>query len=262
MHSTADGRYYPFIPLNVLHRIQGTALFYPHSADDLLDPVLLFAPFVNDFWFVDLAYFRSNTPADRVSPVLTDHKGFILEDVAIKGPPIAECERRIDQSKSPPKEYWFLEPCVRTETYRHVASGEVIRVHRRRGYSVSGFRKEDFVLGVFFYRRDSWEGSTTPWLAVKNWHKRHKKRYQRRWFIHEVLDRLVPEGLLVTDGSRCEGEHNPYQELRRFHSNDSIGTEAVELAVPFRDDQDREFNCVGYAGQGYGPTLVWRVKKP
>lgn len=263
MNNSGSKRYRPYIPADVMRQVQGTALFYPHSADDLREPILLFAPFVTDFWFVDLAYFRSNTPADRVAPVLAGQDGFVFESVTIKGPPSAGCETRVDDSVTPPRKYRFLEPCVRTEKYRHVASGEMIRVHRRRGYSVSGFRKEDFVLGVFFYRRDSWEGSTTPWLTVHNWHHGSRGCRPRRWHLLEVLDRLVPGGLLVTDGSRCEGEDNPYRELRRFHGiNNPVGADAVTLTVPFRDDKDREFRCVGYAGQGNGPTLVWQVHKP
>lgn len=141
---------------------------------------------------------------------------------------------------------------MRTETYRHRATGALFCVHRRRGYSVSGFRKESFTLGVFFYRGDSHEGSSTPWLSVR--------RVRRsEGFIFDVLNKLVDGGLIVTDGSRCEGSGNPYTALRRFLMTDADGPAAMREAEPFTDVQGRTFRCIGWAGRRNGPTLVWQV---
>jgi len=42
----------------------------------------------------------------------------------------------------------------------------------------------------------------------------------------------------------------------------AIGRETVKLAWPFEDPQGRRFECIGYAGRRYGPTLVWQVSRP
>jgi len=249
----------------ILEHLQDTQLYYPHSANDLFTPIKLFAPFITEFWFVDLGYFRSDEPADKVKPVLKDQQDFLLLNINVEGPPSAEIEHRYDQSKDPPKRYDYIEPCVCSERYRHVKTGRSILINRRRGYSVSGFRKVVANLGVFFYRGDSFDGSNIPWLTVHGWHKRHRRKYRKRiedTFLFRVLNSLVDGGLLVTDGSRCDGRHAPYKEFKRYHSRDDVGAEAVGLVKPFHDDEyGRYFRCVGYAGQRYGPTLIWQVIK-
>lgn len=40
-----------------LAAVEGTALFYPCSGNDLDVPIRLFSPFVAEFWFVDRGYF-------------------------------------------------------------------------------------------------------------------------------------------------------------------------------------------------------------
>jgi hypothetical protein len=116
-------------------------------------------------------------------------------------------------------------------------------------------------LGVFFYRGDSEEGgSSTQWLTVWGWHRKNKRR---RWLIHEVLDKLIDGGLIVTDGSMCKGGHNPHREFRRLHCNRAISAEAAVASVhSFQDDSGRTFRCVGCLGQHYHywPTLIWQVK--
>ena len=64
-------------------------------------------------------------------------------------------------------------------------------------------------------------------------------------------------GLIVTDGS-CGIE---YPELSKHHQS-KLGEAAVEATVPFTDNDGRAFKCIGYAGERYGPTLIWQVNKP
>ncbi|MDD5368145.1 MAG: hypothetical protein PHQ40_03590 [Anaerolineaceae bacterium] len=84
--------------------------------------------------------------------------------------------------------------------------------------------------------------------------------------IYEVLEKTVDGGLIVTDGSMMElpiYPHNPYAELARFHcKNDSRGEQASDLMEPFIDLLGNQFTCIGYLGEGYGPTLIWKVDKP
>ncbi len=49
------------------------------------------------------------------------------------------------------------------------------------------------------------------------------------------------------------------QGLSQFYHMKDIGEEAAKAADPF-EYQSRHFSCVGYAGERYGPTLVWRVE--
>ena len=240
----------PTVDQQILRAVEGTTLFYPHSGRDYLLPISLFAPHVREFWFADLEYFGKDNSADLAKPLFRLKDRFELLNVEVSGPPIAVKEFR---------PHPFIEPCVRTESYLHIESNQVIKVHRRRGFSGPAFHKLKSI-GVFFYRRDSSEGSSTAWLAAPN----YSPNKRQRWLVHEVVDKIVDKGLIVTDGSRCDGEHNPYKGFRQFSSssNRNLHDEAVDLAKPFEDDEGREFRCVGYAGQGNGPVLIWQVSKP
>ncbi len=243
--------YYPFMPLSdlkILQAVEGTTLFYPHSARDFLLPVELFAPYVKDFWFADWGYFGADDPADTAGSLFGVVNGLKFLGAEVTGPPVAIMEQQPHR---------FLVPCVRSESYQHIRSGQVIRIHRRRGFSTPTFHQLKSI-GVFFYRRDSSEGSSTAWLAAPN----YSPNKRQRWLVHEVVDKLVNKGLIVTDGSRCDGEHNPYKGFRQFRLNNIIGPEAVREAEPFEDDEGRRFECVGYAGRGNGPVLIWQVSKP
>lgn len=223
-----------YVPEPILRRLQGMALFYPHSANDLQMPVRMFAPWITDFWFVDLAYFDSDHPANQAKYALAGKIDYEPLSFTLNGPPISAHDIR------------DIDPCVRSETYRHKASGLQFRVHRRRGYSFTGFRVESFTLGVFFYRGDSAEGSNIPWLSMR-------RSRRSRDFIFDVLNKLIDGGLIVTDGSRCEGSSNPYKELRRFHTTDEIdGPTAMRETQSFTDAQGRTFRCVGYSDNKYG----------
>ena len=101
-------------------------------------------------------------------------------------------------------------------------------------------------LGVFFYRGDNpvdGEGSSgVLWLGGG--------------LFSQVLSLLVSSGLVVTDGSNCDSSGPTH--LSDFYQNREIRDQAMKKAVPF-DYLDRKFTCVGYAGEKYGPTLVWQV---
>ncbi len=246
----------------ILQNLSDFPLFYPHSGNDLLTPIRLFAPYLHDFWFADLGYFNSTSPADCAQPVLQERSGFKLLDVTVDGPVVAN-PVKIERDG---QHFFDIEPCVRTEKYEELVSGREIRVHRRRGFSTCALFQLP-KLGVFFYRGDSSEGSNVAWLRASNW-SRNKRQ---KWLFHEVLDRLANGGLVVTDGSRHEGAngliiktqpetgHYPFLELARFHGNNEIGNAAAKQSNSFEDDEERHFECVGYAGNKRGPTLIWRV---
>ena len=132
------------------------------------------------------------------------------------------------------------------DVFVHMASGNEFRVHRRQ------HRAEDYLdelpeLGAFFFRGDNpveGEGSSgILWLG-------------RRLFTR-VLSKLLPGGLVVTDGSNL-GPNGP-ERLSEFYHDREVGRTALSLAVPF-EYKGRSFECIDYVGEKNGPTLVWRVQ--
>jgi len=233
-----------------LEKVKDLALFYPCSGRDFLVPIEIFSPYVTDFWFVDCNYFLLGKPADKQQPVLDRNRQYELLSKNIEGPPAWPSSER------------DITPCILTETYRHLKTNRIIRVHRRRGYGYSALRFEKRMgkLGVFFYRGDSEGegGSGNHWL--------------RQEHLDEVFAKLIDGGLLVLDGSNGR----PYQLKRRSgilreickyaHKTDrEISKTPEELIASMStvvDKKGRQYNCIGYAGMKYGPTMIWQVEYP
>ena len=240
----------------ILPPLQGTTLFYPCSGYDLFVPIQLFSPFVSDYWFIDRGYFspghqdtryfQFDAPADQQKPLLLGYNNYEWQESKITGP-----------ASWTPYEM-DIEPCVLSETYRHVTSGNLIRVHRRRGYGFSAFNKEiarkRCRLGVFFYRGDSEGegGSGNIWLTPER--------------IEAICEKLVDGGFIVTDGCQ-HGWFIEHQELWKNHRTyrreltPSNPRELIKSYESFEDKKGNRFTCVGYAGHRYGPTMIWQVKK-
>lgn len=136
-------------------------------------------------------------------------------------------------------------PSAPRDILRHQDSGHEFRLHRVQR------RAEEMIaelpkLGVFFFRGDNphdGEGSSgILWLGEE--------------LFSRILDRLIPGGLVVTDGSN-PGPGGP-EHLSDFYHNREIRDGAISAAIPF-DYLGRRFTCVGYVGEMYGPTLVWQV---
>lgn len=225
-----------FLDPGAMEAIRGGTLFYPASGQDLAGPLAAFLSHIDDFWFVDRGYFV-HRGADRGHPVSLRQAGFRFEGCEIEGPPLSVEERRVDERGRP---YPYIQPCTRTDRYREVDSGRMVRIRRRRGF---GQRSIELVprIHVFFHRGDS-PGEGGSGLA---W-------WSRRW-KDLVLDRLVDGGLVVTDGSLCPGP------LARFHRADTPPDEAFRLSKPFTR-WGRLWTPVGWLEARYGPTLVWRVE--
>jgi hypothetical protein len=194
----------------VLEPLRGTALFYPCSGNDTELPIKLCAPYVADFYFVDLK-----------RPKCPQLPGFARMKVP-------------SRQKGDP------------DVFVHDVSGDEFGVHRRQ------HRAEDHLddlpeLGAFFFRGDNpvvGEGSSgVLWLGGD--------------LFSRVLTKLLPGGLVVTDGSN-PGPNGP-SRLSDFYHNRKVGRAALSFAVPF-DYEGRRFTCVAYAGEKNGPTLVWRVQ--
>jgi hypothetical protein len=132
-----------------------------------------------------------------------------------------------------------------TDTFLHRECNREFHLHRwqRRG---EGAITELSNLGVFFFRGDhlvEGEGSSgVQWLGGE--------------LFPRILALLVSGGIVVTDGSN-PGPGGP-SHLSDVYCNSEIRGGATAVAVPF-DYQGRRFNCVGYVGERYGPTLVWQA---
>lgn len=234
---------------NILEPLTGTSLFYPCSGNDMLVPVQVFSPFVTDFWFVDKGYFSPGNqdtqpygldiPADSQSPLLAEDEKYEFVERRIIGPPQWDSNIR------------NIKPCILSERYLHRPSNTDIDIHRRRGYGFSAFRKEIKSPGVFFYRGDSQGegGSGNLWLIPEH--------------LDEVCSKLVDGGLIVTDGSNY-GHPKKKRELSKYNFKEinKTGQEIIDSYYPFYDKSGRHFECIGYVGHRYGPTLIWQVNKP
>ncbi|MEI6208855.1 MAG: hypothetical protein WCP20_18915 [Desulfuromonadales bacterium] len=233
----------------IFETIKGTSLFYPCSGNDMLVPVQLFSPHVTDFWFVDKGYFSPGNqdtryygldiPADKQSPLLADVENYELLERNIEGPPQWDYNVR------------NIKPCILYERYRHRQSNTDIHIRRRRGYGFSAFRNEISSIGVFFYRGDSQGegGSGNLWLI--------------REHLDEVCNKLINGGLIVTDGSNY-GHRSRRGPLSRYNFKEvkKTGQEIIDSCKSFTDKSGRRFECLGYVGHRYGPTLIWQVHKP
>ena len=231
-----------------LKKVEDSVLFYPCSGDDWQVPVTLFSPYVTDFWFADKAYFLSScrsgfsAPADMQQPLLAKNKRYIFLGKEISGPP--------EWPSGNPD----IEPCILTETYRHIQTGREVNIHRRRGYGFSAFEKEIEEVGVFFYRGDSMGdgGSGNMWLK--------KER------LDKMLDKMLDFGLIVSDGS--DGtlrtrKTGTYKEMSKY-TNKKLTINPNKIVgemQSFTDRKGRVFQCVGYAGEKYGPTMIWQIRK-
>lgn len=228
-----------------LETVRDTALFYPCSGNDLAVPIEIFSPYVTDFWFVDSRYFLDGRSAERQKAVLQRDDRYELVSKEVVGPP------------SWPATEKDITPCILTETYRHKATDRIIRIHRRRGHGFSALRTEQAIgkLGVFFYRGDSQGegGSGNCWLDTEH--------------LDDVFAKLICGGLLVldgSDGSWHKRESGIYQEICKYtHQELSMDPEALIASMKeVTDSANRVYQCIGYAGMRYGPTLIWQGHRP
>lgn len=230
-----------------LDHLSETTLYYPCCGRDWSDPLRLFGPWVRHLRFVDPNLrFRAGTNSGQLSKDKFPEWTFLHREV--QGDP-TQCtdlgagpqveERRPD----------FV-PVTVSELYRHRPTGREVTLHWTKADGRKALDRFSDPLGVFFHRGDSGpckdpgEGASgSHWLS-KAW-------------LTPVLHRLVNHGFIVTDGS-CGEE---YPELSRFHRDNTVdGARAVREAKDFTVD-GLHFQCIGFAGPRYGPTLIWQVDK-
>lgn len=221
----------PILPESALERLQAGNLFYPCSGRDVGIPVSTFLSRLTDFWFVDTRYDHS--------PLLAGHRRYRLLD--------RQCESITGKTLRRGEPY---ELKVWHEIYEDIRCGREFRVHKCCGRGYDAFRglikQQRKQLSVFFYRGDSpGEGGSGFW-----WLQDARLR--------NVLEYLEDGGLIITDGSNAK---NSTHQLSAFSGlRDSPGRRAMEMALPFTF-RSWDFECVGYLGERYGPTLAWQVTR-
>lgn len=221
-------------------------LFYPCSGNDIIEPVEMFSMHTPDFWFVDRGYFRPghqdtirfglDLDANEIQPILGTSSLYRRISKNVLGPASSS---RFSHN---------IEPCVVTERYRNLISNTKFNIHLRNGYGVSALRKDIPKISIFFYRGDSEGegGSGTQWLNSTH--------------FDLVIKKMLNHGLIVTDGSQSCGSKQ-YAKFSTFHRK-SEGYEAyIYNQETFFDNQGNMFECIGYAGNRYGPTLIWKLTK-
>lgn len=213
------------LPTDVLNSLNARNLFYPASGRDIDVPINILYPWIKTFWFVDAYYEKKPFLKLRKQFELIDKKSESLSGATIKS-----------------HEKYHVE--VYTESFIDTKHNITFHVNKCRGRGYDTFRSilknNKDQLSIFFYRGDGEGegGSSFKWL--------HKDRLKN---IFEVLE---DGGLIITDGSNGTS---------KFRLKDK---ETVEDAVHNKKRfkvWDRELICVGYIGERYGPTLIWRAIK-
>ena len=133
----------------VLQVINNTRLFYPCCGRDLMTPISLFSPYVDDFWFIDRSYYVRGSqdtssygwdrPPRYMTPLLENDDDYRLIQVDVEG----DERGNINPESS--------EMCILTESYLHVPSEKTVMIRRCRGYAIPVFHSSRLgQLGVFF----------------------------------------------------------------------------------------------------------------
>jgi hypothetical protein len=200
-------------------------LFYPSAGTDTAAPLEMFLPWVDDFWFADLAY-------DLTVPFSRQHQMEDSREEKLCGTTV-----RTDTPYSVD---------VRHERHRWPQRSGPINIHRCRGHGYDVWRAAFVVprraVSVFFHRGDS------PGEGGSNFHWLGRKR------LPDVLGCLEPGGLVVSDGSLA------MSHFAKFRGTEMTGSEALNAVTPFTA-ASRRFVCVGYLGPRNGPTLVWKTSE-
>lgn len=232
-----------------LAALPSRTLFYPCSCEDIVEPVLMFAPYINQFWFVDVGYF--NQPPMYTRPIFDQSSPFILKEKSVSYPDLPEEDWMTD------RKYRGIAPVILTEVYLHLPSQELVTIHRHRRRGPSALRKEVNKISIFFYRGDSDEGgSGTFWLTSTKRAVKHGRDLPAL-----IIDKLDAGGWLVTDGSMCYGEvwHNPYLFLIR-KAREIKKTQALD-DFEATDPWGNWFELIGFGPPKDRPLLFWRITK-
>ena len=231
-----------------LDSVRGRSLFYPGAGDDFGAPIKWFGDYVSTFVFTDIGYSRGM----KLEPLSLPP--WRIRHSKLDGHADCSIETRVDNEGEP---YRFLEPSILSEVY-HGSDGREITIRRRRGFGQYALTAEAFPgsIGVFFFRGDCpVSGEASSGIRYISNSKRRHEPISMLW--NKLSQRMSDRALVVTDGSNAD------PKFLKMHYNCPI-----DGSVAAKEFGCREFNwvnwtwqCVGYIGPKYGPTLVWGVTR-
>lgn len=219
-------------------KINQPTLFYPCSGNDLILPITCFSDVITNFYFVDIG--------GITSPCITNKPPLSIEYTDKSKSSHRARELQLGDRYSIVEKIRCNEhpKCFR-DTFFDMETGRNFYVHRWTNKGEEAIKLIPSI-GIFFYRGDNpveGEGSSgVLWLGKD--------------LFGQVLKKMSKGGLVVTDGSN--NNHNGPRELSRFWHNNKIGESAKDKVKSF-EYEGREFVCIGYIGEKYGPTLVWQL---
>ena len=251
------------LPEDTLSNIEGGNLFFPNSFRDYHEAILLFSPYITDFWFVDFQLFSKNQSVYEAEPLFTRRTSrYEFQAQEVIGSPSPKY-RWFPDLEIPTRNHRSVGPCTLNEIFLDRVSGKRITIHRMRAHPWEAFQALDQI-SVFFYRYNPTRNNNNIKTNVEWFSAKKLPNQQISGYFPKVLDKLTDKGLIVTDGLHYQyEENNPYSELLKFYKNRQISRErAMSQAHLFTDDTGRTFHCVGYTLLAtMGPTLIWQVKK-
>jgi len=248
-----------------LEKIREMILYYPFSGDDWVVPIKLFRDFISEFWFVDSRYSFGENEIGQYN--LNRIPDMSLMEESFEG----ERNKKVVETRFTleGKSYRYLEPGLLRQKY--IYQNREIFIIFRRGYDYtslfgpSTLEIAESRIGVFFLRGTSSEGgSNHPWnhsmpIKILRGHKRIS-------LPRKLVDALPDGGLIVTDGSLSSPIYPAKDYVNEFepfskYSREVPEKENLDKFLPFYDNQENLFTCIGYASARNGPTLIWQVSK-
>lgn len=243
-------------------------LFYPCSGTHILEPIKWLVEYIDEFHFADHfilpipilsekrvqhlrhenkkldsdSYIEQETwvPLSLVSSII-EHEPY---DLIVEEHRLQEVNRRRVKFADDPRKHrkvfkqdWELKRDSRKiSVYRHLHDG------------LTTFASFDNV-AVFVLCGDSLGdgGSGQKWF--------------QRGLFDFILDKLLDNGLIVTDGSGKDYLTQDYVPWKSLWANDGANEkQKVDNPEDFTY-YNRNFKCIGQCGHKYGPVYIWQVTK-
>ncbi len=237
-----------YIPDDWLEAVRDRSLFYPGAGLDLEEPLRYFGGYISTFVFTDISYDRQM----KLRPL--SRESWLLRHSELIGNADCDMEPRSDNEG---RQFRFLEPSILAEIYRR-SDGREITVRRRRGFGQYALTAETFPgsIGLFCFRGDcpvSGEASSGI-RYISNSTRRHEP-LSMLW--SKLSERMSDRALVVTDGSNAD------PSFLRAHYNRAVDglTAAKNFGCRVYNWGGWSWECVGYIGPKYGPTLIWGVTR-
>jgi hypothetical protein len=228
-------------------------LFYPCVGRDTFFPIRCLIRYVSDFYFVEvsdiniLPNFECRKDIEYDPRRKTIHLNLVKNVVSF--PPYEDHldEEKIAQLRNKRLiTIGYRDKRGKINKYElKLFNDRVVNVYWHVQDGLAAFTSIENI-SIFFLRRDSAgeEGSGQGWF--------------REEIFRLILDKLLDGGLIITDGSSTYFEtlDLPWKGFWEKKADDKGNNLPNEFSC-----YGRSFKCLGIFGPGYGPTLIWQVKK-